>query len=370
MTATIYRQTQFALHDSLRLDTDQVMLADGPCGSAFNSAAAAVPGVKAIACTSLAALRPGGLSIAVMPDRSSRTIYTGATDVGVFEIHGLRPLAGRFFSKDRGEDMLLDRPAPGEELQPSVVLNESGARRLGFARPQDAVGKTVTWMRAPIGARPSGFPKPRPSQVIGVVPDFTLASVRDAIPPTVFYVAPAASPVLVMKLDRSRIPETIQTLSKLWRSTGQPGPPDLVFESQTVQAQYQDMVSQEIAIGVGSGVAVVIACLGLFALAAFTAERRTKEIGVRKAMGATTSDILGLLLWQFTKPVLWANLIAWPLAFWVSDRWLHGFAYRVGLPPWLFVSASGAVVLIAWSAVGLQAWLAARARPAAALRYE
>ena len=370
MTATIYRQTQFALHDSLRLDTDQVLLADGPCGSAFNQAAAAVPGVKAISCTSQQALRPGGLSIAVMPDRSTRTIYTAPMDVGVFEIHGLKPLSGRFFSKDRGEDMLLDRPAPGEELQPSIVLNQAGARRMGFARPQDAIGKTVTWMRAPIGGRPNAFPKPRPSQVIGVVPDFTLGSVRDTIPPTIFYVAPAASPVLVMKLDRNRIPETIETLGKLWRATGQPGPPDLVFESRTVEAQYQDIVTQEISIGLCSGLALVIACLGLFALAAFTTEQRIKEIGVRKAMGASTADILRLLLWQFTKPVLWANLIAWPLAFWIADRWLHGFAYRVGLPPWLFVSASAAVVLIAWSAVGIQAWLAARTRPAAALRYE
>jgi putative ABC transport system permease protein len=110
--------------------------------------------------------------------------------------------------------------------------------------------------------------------------------------------------------------------------------------------------------------------LGLFALAAFTAESKTKEIGVRKAMGASSADVVQLLLWQFTKPVLWANVIAWPLAFWVSSHWLHGFAYRVSLPPWLFLCASAAALFIAWAAVGTQVWFVARANPATALRYE
>ena len=77
-----------------------------------------------------------------------------------------------------------------------------------------------------------------------------------------------------------------------------------------------------------------------------------------------------LLLWQFTKPVLWANLVAWPLAFWAMDHWLHGFAYRVDLPPWLFMAASAAAVLIAWATVSIHAWLVARAKPSLALRYE
>ena len=87
-------------------------------------------------------------------------------------------------------------------------------------------------------------------------------------------------------------------------------------------------------------------------------------------MGASTFDVVRLLLWQFTKPVLWANLVAWPLTFWAMDHWLKGFAYRVDLPPWLFVTASALAVLIAWVTVSTHAWLVARAKPAAALRYE
>ncbi len=130
------------------------------------------------------------------------------------------------------------------------------------------------------------------------------------------------------------------------------------------------MITQGIAISICAGLAIFIACLGLFALAAFTTERRTKEIGVRKAMGAETGDIVRLLLWQFTQPVLWANLIAWPVAWWAMDHWLQGFAYRVDLPPWLFLAATAAAVVIAWATVSTHAWLVARARPVTALRYE
>ena len=145
---------------------------------------------------------------------------------------------------------------------------------------------------------------------------------------------------------------------------------NIVFEAQSVQALYKDVITQGIALAVCAGLAILIACLGLFALAAFVTERRTKEIGVRKALGAGSSDVMRLLLWQFTKPVLWANLIAWPAAFLAMDYWLHGFAYRVNQPIWLFLAASATAALIAWGTVSTQAWMVARAKPVSALRYE
>ena len=174
----------------------------------------------------------------------------------------------------------------------------------------------------------------------------------------------------MVKLDGRTVPETLRAIDRIWKQTGQTGPANYLFEDQGVQSLYKDVVTQEIALSICAGLAILIACLGLFALAAFTTERRTKEIGVRKAMGASTFDVVRLLLWQFTKPVLWANLIAWPLAFWVMDLWLHGFAYRVDLPPWLFIAASVLAVLIAWITVSTHAWMVARAKPATALRYE
>jgi putative ABC transport system permease protein len=202
------------------------------------------------------------------------------------------------------------------------------------------------------------------------VPDFSFGSARSAVPPSLYYVDPSLSRLLAIKLDRGRAPEALDGLRQAWRRTGHDRPAGIVFESRMIQDLYQDVIAQGTAIAVCAGLAILIACLGLFALAAFVTERRTKEIGVRKAMGASAADVVRLLLWQFTQPVLWANLIAWPAAFFAMDWWLHGFAYRVGQPAWLFLAAAVAAALIAWATVSFQSWMAARAKPASALRYE
>jgi putative ABC transport system permease protein len=119
-----------------------------------------------------------------------------------------------------------------------------------------------------------------------------------------------------------------------------------------------------------AGVAAFIACLGLFGLSVYSAEQRTKEIGIRKTMGATRLDIVKRLLWQFSKPVIWANLIAWPIAGITMSRWLQGFAYHINLEPWLFLSATLLALMIALLTVSGHAILVARAKPATALRYE
>jgi putative ABC transport system permease protein len=371
-TATIYRQTRFALHDALRLNTSQTVKMQAPCQSAFRQRLASLPGVKQTSCADISTLSLGAIGTqATMPDRSVRTLNAGTIDVGFFEVHGLKPLAGRFPSRAHAEDVLLDKPVPGAypTLQPSVVLNESAARLLGYADPAAAVGKTLRWTRWS-AINSAGPPMPLPSRVIGVAPDFTFGTIRNAIPPTIYYVDPMRARFVVAKLDGGTLPETLQAMDALWRQTGHERVLDYVFESASVQAIYRDVITQGAAIAVCAGLAVIIACLGLFALAAFVTERRTKEIGVRKAMGASAADVVRLLLWQFTQPVLWANLIAWPAAFWVMDFWLHGFAYRVDLPVWLFLAATAAAALIAWITVSFQSWMAARAKPATALRYE
>jgi putative ABC transport system permease protein len=119
-----------------------------------------------------------------------------------------------------------------------------------------------------------------------------------------------------------------------------------------------------------AGLAVVVGCLGLFGLAAFTAERRTKEIGIRKVLGARTRDIVQLLVWQFSRPVLIANLIAWPVAWWVMRGWLNGFDARIALNPLPFLFAGGLALAIAIATIASHAVRVARANPILALRYE
>ena len=122
--------------------------------------------------------------------------------------------------------------------------------------------------------------------------------------------------------------------------------------------------------GLFVGIAIFIACLGLFGLAAFTAGRRTKEIGIRKVFGAKTREVVFLLLWQFSIPVLVANAIAWPLAWYYLHNWLEGYAYRIPLSPFYFLIAGMAAMLIAWATIFTHARRVASANPINALRYE
>ena len=176
--------------------------------------------------------------------------------------------------------------------------------------------------------------------------------------------------VLNVKLSGQTIPETVEAIDALWKRIGSPRPIHRMFVDQTLQDYYLQTIRQARLMAGLAAAAVIIACLGLFGLAAFTAEQRTKEIGIRKSMGADTGDVLRLLLWQFVKPVLWANLIAWPLGYFAMRRWLEGFAYHIDLSPWMFLGASALALGIAILTVAGHAFLVARAKPVTALRYE
>src|SRR6185436_14165719 len=166
------------------------------------------------------------------PVRGDITINTAGADVGFFEMHGLTPLAGRFFSGDRGEDVVLDGPNAGPQNQPSVVLNESAVRQLGFASPQDAIGKSVDWIR-PFAAPPTeAQPSFLSSRIIGVVGDFTLGTVRMEIDPTMYFVDPISTSLLSAMVQGQRLPETLQSIDALWRSTGHVRPIKFEFMSE------------------------------------------------------------------------------------------------------------------------------------------
>jgi putative ABC transport system permease protein len=371
ITATIYRQTTFALDRALRLNADQVVRITSTCDPAFKHELAGLPGVKAVACASNVVEGAGLTKTMVqLPDHTLISPVLASIDVGYLEMHGLKPLAGRFFAPDHGEDVVLERAGSGPDDQPSLVLNESAVRQMRFKSPQDAIGRSITWARWSATSSASTFPPLHTSKIVGVVRDFSLTTIRTPIESTLYFVDPKAARYIVVQLDGRRLPETLPAIDRLWQSTGHTRPITRMFESQAVQDLYKDVMTQGVAIAVCAGLAILIACLGLFALAAFTTERRIKEIGVRKAMGASTFDVVRLLVWQFTQPVLWANLIAWPLAWWAMRRWLDGFAYRVDLPAWLFLASSAAAVAIAWLTVSIHSWLTARARPVLALRYE
>lgn len=181
---------------------------------------------------------------------------------------------------------------------------------------------------------------------------------------------PRESNLVSVKIKADRIPETLTAIDRLWAELGAPRPIRREFTDTYLNTVYASVIRQEALIGLLGGVALFLSCLGLFGLAAFVAERRTREIGVRKAMGASTHDILGLLLWSFAQPVLWANLVAWPVSWWVMDRWLRGFSARIDLSPWLFLAATAAALVVAAATILAHALRVASAKPVGALRCE
>ena len=367
--ATIWRQTLFSLNNQLRVDGSSILLivnACGPSDRAFRERLATMPGVARAACADGGALFNGGMSVsAQLQGEAATPMVSGVVDFGALEFYGLRPLAGRFFDHNHGDD---GRLVEGETAgNPSIVVNETGIRNLGFSSPSQAIGKIVTWNRRRWSANPTPGTT-GPSEIIGVSPDFALDT-RRGVYSQILYVDPASFSVLSVRLIGSQIPEALTEIDAAWSQIMHTRI-NRRFLSQSLQSIYADVLLQGKAITLGAGLAGVIAALGLFGLSALSAEQRTKEIGIRKTMGASRTDILRMLLWQFAKPILWANLIAWPAAIYLMHRWLQGFASHVSLNPLIFVGASITALVIALATVAAHALLVARAHPAVALRYE
>jgi len=206
--------------------------------------------------------------------------------------------------------------------------------------------------------------------IVGVLADFKWAGTAGPVVPSVYFNDVVASNVISVRLGSGNTAEMLAMIDRLWRRFA----PTIAIQqhlmSNDFDRQFLNDDRQGAIFGLFVGIAIFIACLGLFGLAAFTAGRRTKEIGVRKVFGAGTGDIIFLLLWQFSVPVLVANAIAWPLAWYYLHNWLEGYAYRISLSPSYFLIAGMVALAIAWATVFSHALRVARANPIHALRYE
>jgi putative ABC transport system permease protein len=188
--------------------------------------------------------------------------------------------------------------------------------------------------------------------------------------PIIYFYYPKGLEPLSVRIKPGNMQPALAAIDRIWRQ---------FVPTVTIHRQFQDASFDKLfaadekegtIFGMFVGIAIFIACLGLFGLAAFTVERRTKEIGIRKVFGARTGDIVGLLLWQFSFPVLIANAIAWPVAWYYLHHWLQSYAYRISLSPLYFLAASVAALAIAWVTVIAHAVRVARAIPIHALRHE
>jgi putative ABC transport system permease protein len=372
-TLTVHRQIRYAIEERLRLPTEQIYLVNpaGGCPPALASAMSSLEHIKAASCVADSALGFSHFSVNFVSPQAGNTINARAApiDYTFFDVFGLQPLAGRLLSAQYGQDDLLRRDN-GAIDNPTLVINETAARALGYSSPAEAAGQFVRWQRIGVIDGRMQPLAPASSRIAGVIADFSIGSVRDAIEPTAYYVDPATFSRVVLRFRGGSAQEALESARSVWTQQQSSVRFGGMFLDQFVNNLYLDVVTQSAIFSLFSGVAVVLAALGLLGLAIFTAERRTKEIGLRKVMGARRRDILLFLGWQFTRPVLWANLIAWPCVYLVMHRWLEGFAYHTSMGLLTFVVAGGLALVIALITVAGHALLVARAKPIEALRYE
>ena len=268
----------------------------------------------------------------------------------------IRLLAGRLLSLSHGADTNLGNENDGFQNGHNILINAETARRLGFSI-EGAPGKTIVVR----GARMT---------VVGVVGDVMMDGARELSAPLIYYNNPAHLDTFSIRTKPGQTETGVAAIDRTWHEFAPMIAIQRHFLGQYFDRLFATDARQGAMFGIFVGIAIFIACLGLFGLAAFTAERRTREIGVRKVFGARTGEVVRLLLWQFSVPVLVANIIAWPIAWYYLHSWLEGYAYRISLSPAYFIAAGGAALLIAWATVIGHSFAVARANPVHALRYE
>ncbi len=332
-----------------------------------------IDGVEAVARSNVGVGTTGNVTQLVQVPRAAQPIEISSAPVGpnFFQTMEIEPLAGRLFEENRAADDAT-RASPRDEAADralaarglNILINARAATALGFREPRSAIGQQV---RAELFGEDYG---PVALTIVGVVEDSRFRSVRDPIRATMFRQSRGALDWLMVRhsgADAGRVQRAIETV---WKRLV----PDVPFEARASETIIADLYAAERAraqtFAAFALLAVLIACMGLFGLAAFTAERRTREIGIRKVFGASTIDILKLLVWQFSKPVLIANLIAWPVAWWAMREWLNGFEARIDLGPAPFVIAAMLALVIAVGTIAGHAIKVARRSPILALRYE
>jgi putative ABC transport system permease protein len=380
-TATIYAQTVYARSFDLGYEHRDRMTLEGvsdlpspAAGATLKREVAALPGVRGVTLSADAPPLQNNNNTLLSPRPTigddKLIVETLRVDPDFFTVYDVKPLAGRLFSNDRPTDFRPPDEFAGEKKQ-SIVINRAMAQKLGAARPEDAIGKVLYEIDDEEGKAMI------PTTVIGVVPDLHLRSVHAIVTPLLYSVqAPEAGfDRLTVHVAPGQMRETARAVEAAWARLAPAVPVRSGYIDDALAEQY-DADEQRGQIFAGfAGFAIVIACLGLFGLASFSAGRRTKEIGMRKVLGASVLDIVRLLVWQFSRPVLIANLIAWPVSFYVMSEWLGRFQYAIDLTSpavllGIFGGAALVALAIAWLTTAGHAYKVARANPGRALRVE
>jgi putative ABC transport system permease protein len=360
-TFTVYQQLEYMQEQELGIDTEQVMVVKMPLELQYDpeiatkltslqqewkrlssveqvAGAESVPGTGYTLLSSSMGIRTEG------QDESGNnfTYYHYAIDDGLINTLGIKLLAGQNFR-------------PGVSNEQKAILNEEAIRLLGFKSPEEAVGQKITFDSV--------------TTIIGVVQDYNFLSLKDPVIPFIHWYSELNAHQYI-RLGTQNLPETIGQIEATFESIFPGSTLSYFFLDDKFNQQYQAEARFGQVFGLFAGLAILVACLGLLGLSSYTSIQRTKEIGIRKALGASVSHIILLLTKSYFRLILIALLIAIPVANYVMSEWLEQFAYRIGIHWWLFIIPGLLVVFIALLAVSGQTLKSARANPVKALRYE
>ncbi|HEX8841909.1 MAG TPA: FtsX-like permease family protein [Sphingomicrobium sp.] len=378
-TAVIYGQTVFARHVDPGYKRDHILQVNELGRAQLWSKAdmivkqmQRIPGVQAAALTDIGVNTNNQSNTFIIPPGTNRQVLIGQYNVGADYLNamGLTLKAGRWFDENRQVDDMTAPYPQDKNVEKAiaargvnVVVNEYAVRKLGFKSDQDAIGKVV---RGKLLSDEAGTMN---ITIIGVVGDTRFRTVRTPIEPMMFHKVTAGPGWMIIRYRGD--PETVRSaVENQWKQITNEVPFNAKFSEDVIAEMYKKEDARAKIFAAFSLLAVIIGCLGLFGLAAFTAERRTKEIGIRKVLGGRTRDIVRLLVWQFSRPVIIANIIAWPVAWWMMRDWLNGFDQRIPLTPLPFLAAAAVALGIAVATVVGHSVRVARANPIHALRYE
>ncbi|MFT5641776.1 MAG: putative ABC transport system permease protein [Cyclobacteriaceae bacterium] len=348
----IYEQMQYAFNKNLGYDKENVVFfsQDGSIQNnreAFFNEIRRIPGVVQAAGISHSMTsqisNTSGLEWRDKSPESNLLFENIRVDQEFQKTMVLELVTGRWFSKDYGSDST------------KIVLNEAAIKVMGFT-PEKAIGENIQlWEEYDL-------------EIIGVIKDFHYQSIHSTVDPAMFRLDETEH--VAVRLEKGNQMSTMKAIKELYESFS----PGFIFEYEFLDQSYQELYSSEKRVGTLSayfaGFAILISCLGLFGLAAFTAERRLKEIGIRKVLGASTTQIVLMLSNDFTKLVLLSIVLALPISYYFMNQWLDNFAYKIDLSIWIFVSAAMLSLAIAWLTVGYQAIKAANVNPAKCLKDE
>jgi putative ABC transport system permease protein len=353
----IYRQWKFLAKSELGFDRDRMIIMPTndkmhPSLNAFKNSLKSdptilnvgtsdlIPSNDLVNCLDAATLdgpNPGDLKF---------MLYMVRIDYDFFKTYGMKIVAGRAFSEEYGTDDSL-----------SFIINEKAVERLGWGKAENAINRPFRY-------------GDRHGQIIGVVKDVHFETLHNEIAPMIYYIDKSNVYMVSIKISGTDLKKSLKHIEDTWTKYS----PESVYTFSFLDENYRNLYRPEQQLGEVTGMfailALVIACLGLFGLASFASSQRTKEIGVRKVMGAALHEIIAQLSYSFLRWILLANLIAWPIAWYFVHQWLKGFPYKIKIDPFVFIYSVLITMGIAFLTILYQTLKAARENPVKALRYE